>query len=397
MRAIPLVSFAATMLLIICNHRISSLHAQGSLAPPGAPAPTMKSLDQIEARTPVDATHTPGIGIALLAITNPGSYYLTGNIIGATKMHGISIQTSDVTLDLNGFQMIGASGSLYGIVTAAGAASQNIVIRNGTLRNWESGVAGSSGYCEIEHVRVYACTSDGFDLGDHCTIKDCTGAGNGGSGITVGDGCFVADCIVSSNVAGIYGGSNCVISGCHASYNSGDGVSLMSYFNISKSIADFNGELGFDLGENGQIRGCGANTNHLDGIRTESGSAIRECAANDNEVGIRAEDNCRITGCTATGNTDGIDVDANSIVMDNSANANSYAGILSGSSGANRIENNQTLNNGQLGISSNVSAPDIVVRNTSSGNIGGNYFPTNTATFGPLQTPASATSPWANF
>jgi hypothetical protein len=32
-----------------------TLHAQGSLTPPGAPAPTMKSLDQVEPRTPISS------------------------------------------------------------------------------------------------------------------------------------------------------------------------------------------------------------------------------------------------------------------------------------------------------------------------------------------------------
>ncbi len=40
---------------------------------------------------------------------------------------------------------------------------------------------------------------------------------------------------------------------------------------------------------------------------------------------------------------------------------------------------------------------DIIVRNSCSSNLLGNYAPTNGTTFAPIQTPATATSPWANF
>src|SRR6188768_715136 len=69
--------------------------AQGSLTPPaGAPAPVMKSLDQIEARTPISS--------APFTITAPGSYYLIGNL-SVSSGNAIVIATNDVTLDLNGF------------------------------------------------------------------------------------------------------------------------------------------------------------------------------------------------------------------------------------------------------------------------------------------------------
>ena len=91
------------------NSQLSTAFAQGSLTPPGAPAPTMKSLDQVEARTIVNAANTPGDANNLFIITNSGSYYLTTNLVGVSGKSGISITANDVTLDLNGFALLGVS------------------------------------------------------------------------------------------------------------------------------------------------------------------------------------------------------------------------------------------------------------------------------------------------
>ena len=52
----------------------------GALTPPGAPASTMKTLDQVEPRTPVNVTTVPGDASYHHITTTPGSYYLTGNL-----------------------------------------------------------------------------------------------------------------------------------------------------------------------------------------------------------------------------------------------------------------------------------------------------------------------------
>jgi hypothetical protein len=84
---------AATLALAVLstlNSQISTLHAQGALTPPGAPAPTMKTLAQIEPRMPISSL--------TYIISAPGSYYLTTNLtcIGGSA-NGINISSSDVT------------------------------------------------------------------------------------------------------------------------------------------------------------------------------------------------------------------------------------------------------------------------------------------------------------
>ena len=53
MKTKPLL--AATGLLLTLNLQLTTAFAQGSLTPPGAPAPTMKTLAQIEPRRSASA------------------------------------------------------------------------------------------------------------------------------------------------------------------------------------------------------------------------------------------------------------------------------------------------------------------------------------------------------
>ncbi|MDP1660874.1 MAG: hypothetical protein Q8L55_03070, partial [Phycisphaerales bacterium] len=117
----------------------------GPLSPPvGAVSSSMKTLAEVEPRIAINATNTPGDADATpstFKITQPGSYYLTGNITGESGKDGIEIAAAGVTLDLNGFSVTGVPGSLTGISLRTGGTE----VRNGTVRSWGGdGVAAAA-------------------------------------------------------------------------------------------------------------------------------------------------------------------------------------------------------------------------------------------------------------
>src|SRR5690606_8297132 len=90
---------------ILC---LGCIATAGSLnPPPGAPAPTMKTLSEVEPRTPIHAASLP------LTITSPGSYYLAENIRVTAEddvtTAAIIIESGNVTIDLNGFTLAGSA------------------------------------------------------------------------------------------------------------------------------------------------------------------------------------------------------------------------------------------------------------------------------------------------
>src|SRR4051812_49280805 len=96
-----------------------SAFGQGGLTPPGAPAPTMKTLDQIEARTLISAVP--------FTIDASGSYYLTNNV-SVTTGDAITIAASGVVLDLNGFTITSTAASANGTAILINSGLHDITI-----------------------------------------------------------------------------------------------------------------------------------------------------------------------------------------------------------------------------------------------------------------------------
>jgi hypothetical protein len=279
-------SLGASLLFAFASMFIGqhSTFAQGSLNPPGAPAPTMKSLAQVEPRTPIASL--PFI------ISQPGSYYLVTNLTDIAGTNGITVNTDNVTIDLSGFTLSGSGGTFFsgsGIYTGL-TPRKNLTVRNGTVRRWGAyGIGGvflSSGH--FENVHVSENGNDGIVAGENCVIRGCTAQTNGSVGIVARQGS--------------------VIIGCAAISNNFYGIQLLDNGVVDNCTASFNQDIGIIGGKGGTVRGCSAWGNGSAGILVDVNSTVVDCTANTNgqtgfyQRGIHAEVHCTISRCTAIGN-----------------------------------------------------------------------------------------------
>jgi parallel beta-helix repeat protein len=313
-------------------------YGQGSLTPPGAPAPTMKTLDQMEARTPISQAGT--------VITSTGSYYLTSDLAGSGTEHGIAVAADNVTIDLNGFTLTGpGTSSGHGIYQST--TYRNLTVINGKLINW--GGNGKGG--------IYAAGHSGRIHGVQA----------------------------SGNYYGIYAGYGYTISDCTTSLNTDDGIYTAYECTIRNCTSAFNDDNGIHVRYNSRLSGCTTRANANDGIVAEFGCTVGDCTARANgDDGFSVSSGCMITGCTARDNVDdGMDVRYGSTVIGCMATHNKGDGILTasdcrvtdstcdsngteGGGAGNRIEGNNVTDNDR-GIDID-GTKNYVAHNTVSGN-----------------------------
>lgn len=393
--------------------------SQGSLTPPGAPAPTFKTLQQIEPR--VDLQNAPAAAVDTgnanyhFIINQPGSYYLSANV-DVTKTNGVQINAEGVTLDLNGFTISRTSGSGGdGVQISAGA--HRFSLRNGSIKGFAFGINsinpsyGARGV-ELRYLNVSGCTSTailsgagaslescrvhnntgnyGFSCSLGSTLTNCTASANTVTyAIATGVGANLLHCTASSNTCsfGIYADVGSVISNCVAVANVGTdsfscGFMTATGCTITASTAQSNYTnagtrtpntgMGFWVGSGSAIQGCTAAANWGDGMQLYSSTMARgnNCTfngSNGDGAGIHVTSSGnRVEGNNVVSNDRGIDVDATGNVI---------------------VQNTATQNTINYDIAANNVFGAIVDRTTpASGAVSGNSAPAS----------AGTTDPWAN-
>lgn len=266
----------------------ATLAPAGPLNPPaGAIASSGKTLTEVEPRTIINATNTPGDANCTYRITQPGSYYLTGNLVGVSGKDGIWIDANGVTIDLRGFHVLGSGpgGGAKGFRLIGGNDS-NVSLLNGTVRNWAStGVDFSLNVMggRIEGVHAFDNGGYGIDAGANAAVVNCSAVNNGTDGIRIGHGGAVLNCTASSNDReGFSIGSNTAVSNCTAGNNTDSGFAADWGTTLTNCTATSNREHGFDLDEYATVIDSSATYNDLDGVNCQNGCTIRGCTLNDN-------------------------------------------------------------------------------------------------------------------
>lgn len=217
----------------------SGLTLAGDLNPPAGPVnPTMKDLDDVEPRGVI---RNSADGITPIVINQPGSYKLGENIQALGNEHGIEIAASRVTLDLNGFEIVGAEvGSLNGVHVAP--AASDITIRNGRIRLFPgAGIsAADSPGCRVEGVDVRDTFAGGVICGDDAFVGQCTAKSVTiafAAGISVGENSKVIDCSVDECYTGVLAESGSQVTGCRASSSTFAGFYLLGVVSIRDCAA----------------------------------------------------------------------------------------------------------------------------------------------------------------
>jgi len=210
-------------------------------------------------------------------ISLPGSYRLSGNLtVPDAFTHGFEVVVPDVTIDLNGFSIIGpvsctggsfnepplsctTSGNGRGITSVG-----HLTVTNGTIRGMGNHGIVASENCRIEKVHAISNAANGFSTLNGCVITDSVAMRNGTNGFFGQSGTFVGNTAYANKEAGFTCTNTC---------------------QISKAIASFNGTSGIAAGGGSVISGNSLFRNG-NGISVISSSAIGNTVQASTGIGI---------------------------------------------------------------------------------------------------------------
>jgi parallel beta-helix repeat protein len=398
--------------------------AWGPLDPPDGPiTSTYKTLTEVEPRIAVNATNTPGDASSLFKISKPGSYYLTGNLTGVAGKTGITINTTRVMLDLNGFVLEGGDVGTTGVLVVG---FTGVTVRNGVVDNWAGPGLDASNTRNGRFDGITALNNSGYGiiLGQSCIATACFSHKDSG-GFSVVQGGVLTDCSVFDAITGVgYScgpnvrlvncssesaatdgfrcGPGATLANCSAIGSFGDGFVLQGPASVTGCTARENGDSGFVVEESATVSDCTAQDNDLYGFQGIARSRFTRCTARENLTGFHMTEGNSVVECTSAANTStGVSTHGNANTVERSTlHENGLYGLRVASGVGNNIDGNLATYNGQYGLLVQ-STDNLLVRNRARGNSDGNYFFSVITDYGVILTNPgqgfTSSAAWANF
>ncbi len=233
-----------------------------------------------------------------VTISASGSYRLTSNLSGvAADTSGLFLNTSRVTIDFNGFSLLGpsaGSGTGHGVAGGGtlGSFAGFTTLKNGVIRGFRAkGVelAGAKGV-RLEDMTLEFNAGGGASVGDEARILRNGFSGNGGAtvsnyGLITASGAMIVENVVSgSGGVGVEAGAGSTVSGNTTRQNGGDGIAAGPGSTVSGNTAYENDGNGIFVLAGSTVWG---NTVHLNagfGL-TLAQSGYRENVISSNSAG----------------------------------------------------------------------------------------------------------------
>lgn len=258
--------------------------------PPGPPTSTMKTLNHVDPRIPINDANTPGLDVStpmapasIYWITEPGSYYLTEDLVGEAGKFGLYIDAEGVSVDLMGFTVQGVPDSEIGVYFHN---ANNVSLRNGVIRDWGAGGFGAGGAhnVRVKDIRTQGNGGTGISSGRSSIVTGCSSVGNEDQGIRTSDSSIVSDCVSRENgFLGIIASDGSIITRCVGDDNGGPGIQGVRTNIIADCAARDNDQYGIaTINLEVMVLRCVAARNGWDGILATSRCYVRDNICDDN-------------------------------------------------------------------------------------------------------------------
>lgn len=292
----------------------SGVALAGPLVPPAGP---VTDTPGPEPRTPISATTAPGDASSMHVISQPGSYYLTGNLVATGTKNGITIASDNVTLDLNGFTVSQATdGTGFPVGIRSAAPVRNAVVKNGTVRAFRGyGFFGNFNTSAFHELAVLDCLGGQLEIGAslNVTVRNVrTRAAQGEVGIQVGASSLVESCTTDGGTIGITVGTGSTVRSCVVVNPISIGIAAASSLVIDCTVSGGTSTSSFSNGAisttgASRIERCIIRSTQAAGVFVSGRGDVVDCTFNGCVRGVATSvfggGRVTVTGCTFNAST----------------------------------------------------------------------------------------------